>query len=160
MPVFQKGLISTMQGFQAILVLNICQCSQRHSFCKHARVSNNISTQCMSVFQRHSLVTCQGFKHYYLLNVCQCCKGTHQYHARVIKLYQYSNVCQCSKGTRQYHASVFKTILVLNVCQCSKGTHQYNARLQTILVTQCMAVFQRHFISTMQGFQNTYLVLK
>ena len=255
-----KALISTMQGFQTILVLNVCQCSKgTHQY--HARVSNNISTQCMhshvpkavistmqgfqcqcsnistqcmSVFQRHSLVPCKGFKQYYysmyvnvakalistmqgfqtilLLNVCQCSKGTHQYHARVsnnistqcmschmqgfqtillLNVYQFITPC---KGFKQYQYSMyvsvpkalicnmqgFQTILVLNVCQCSKGTHQYNARVSNNISTQCMSVFQKHslvpckgfkqyqysmyvsvpkaLISTMQGFQ-TILVL-
>ena len=94
-----KALISTMQGFQTILVLNVCQCSKgTHQY--HARVLNNISTQCMSVFQRHSLVTCKGFKQY-------------QYS-------MYVSIPNVPISTMQG----FQTILVLNVCQCSKGTHQ------------------------------------
>ena len=107
-----KALISNMLGFQTLLLLNVCQCSkgthqyharvssnistqymsvfQRHSSSNMQSVLNNISTQCMSVFQRHSLVTMLGLQTLLLLNVCQCCKGTHQYHARGIKLYQYS----------------------------------------------------------------------
>ena len=236
-----KALISTMQGFQTILVLNVCQCSKgTHQY--HARVSNNISTQCMSVFQRHSLVPCKGFKQYQysmyvsvpkalisnmqgfqtilVLNVCQCSKGKLiSHHAKGFKQYQYSmyvsvpkalistmqgfqtilvlNVCQCSKGTHQYHARVsnnistqcmsvfqrhslvpckgfkqyqysmyvsvpkalistmqgFQTILVLNVCQCSKGTHQYHARVSNNISTQCMSVFQRHSLVTCKGFK-------
>ena len=94
-----KALISTMQGFQTILVHNVCQCSKgTHQY--HARVLNNISTQCMSVFQRHSLVTCKGFKQY-------------QYS-------MYVSVPKAVISTMQE----FQTILVLNVCQCCKGTHQ------------------------------------
>ena len=94
-----KALISTMQGFQTILVLSVCQCSKgTHQY--HARVANNISTQCMSVFQRHSLVTCKGFKQY-------------QYS-------MYGSVPKALISTMQG----FQTILVLNVCQCSNGTHQ------------------------------------
>ena len=80
-----KVPINAMQGFQTILVLNVCQCSKgthqyharvsnniitqcmamlQNTHQYHARVSNNISTQCVSVFQRHSLVTCKGFKQY------------------------------------------------------------------------------------------------
>ena len=139
-----KALISNMQGFQTILVLNVCQCSKgTHQY--HARVSNNISTQCMSVFQRHSLVTCNGFQTILVLNVCQCSKGTHQYHARVsnnistqcMSVFQRHSLVPC-KGFKQYQYSMyvsvpkalistmqgFQTILVLNVCQCSKRTHQ------------------------------------
>ena len=55
-----KALISTMQRFQTILVLNVSQCSKgNHQY--HARASINIITQSMSMFQRHSLVPCKGF---------------------------------------------------------------------------------------------------
>ena len=122
-----KALISTMQGFQTILVLNVCQCSKgTHQY--HARVSNNISTQCMSVFQRHSLVPCKGFKQY-------------QYS-------MYVSVPKALISTMQG----FQTILVLNVCQCSKGTHQYHARVSNNISTQCMSVFQRHSLVTCKGF--------
>ena len=126
-----KAPISTMQGFQTILVLNVCQCSKgSHQY--HARVSNNISTQCMPVFQRHSLVTCTGFKQY-------------QYS-------MYVSVPKAIISTMQW----FQTKLVLNVCQCSKGTHQYHARASSNISTPCMSVFQRHSLVTCQGF-NQYL---
>ena len=126
-----KAPISTMQGFQTILVLNVCQCSKgSHQY--HARVSNNISTQCMPVFQRHSLVTCTGFKQY-------------QYS-------MYVSVPKAIISTMQW----FQTKLVLNVCQCSKGTHQYHARVSSNISTPCMSVFQRHSLVTCQGF-NQYL---
>ena len=126
-----KAIISTMQGFQTILVLNVCQCSKgSHQY--HARVSNNISTQCMPVFQRHSLVTCTGFKQY-------------QYS-------MYVSVPKAIISTMQW----FQTKLVLNVCQCSKGTHQYHARVSSNISTPCMSVFQRHSLVTCQGF-NQYL---
>ena len=168
-----KAPISTMQGFQTILVLNVCQCS-KGSHQSHARVSNNISTQCMSVFQRHSLVTCTGFKQYQysmyvsvpkalistmqgfqtilVLNVCQCSKGTHQYHARVS-----SNISTQYMPVFQRHSLVtckgFQTILLLNVCQCCKGTHQYHARVSNNISTQCMSVFQRHSLVPYKGFK-------
>ena len=165
-----KALISTMQGFQTILVLNVCQCSKgTHQY--HARVSNNISTQCMSVFQRHSLVPCKGFKQYQysmyvsvpkglistmqgfqtilVLNVCQCSKGTHQYHARVS-----NNINSMYVSVpKALISNMFQTILILDVCQCSKGTHQYNARLQTILVLNVWSVFQRHSLVPCRGFK-------
>ena len=123
-----KAPISTMQGFQTILVLNVCQCSKgSHQY--HARVSNNISTQCMSVFQRHSLVTCTGFKQY-------------QYS-------MYVSVPKAIISTMQW----FQTKLVLNVCQCSKGTHQYHARVSINISTQCMSVFQRHSLVPCRGFK-------
>ena len=167
----------SMQGFQTILVLNVCQYSKRTHY--HARVSNNISTQCMSVFQSHSFVTCKGFKRYqYSMYVV--------FHAR-FQTILVLNVCQCSKGTISTMQG-FQTILVLNVCQCSKGTRVSNIstmyvmhRVSNNISTQCMSVFQRHslvpckgfkqyqysmyvsvpkaLISTMQGFQ-AILVLK
>ena len=93
-----KALINTMQGFQPILVRNVCQYS-KGTHQHHARVSNNISTQCMSVFQRHSLVPCKGFKQY-------------QYS-------MYVSVPKALINTMQG----FQPIFVLNVCQCSKGNH-------------------------------------
>ena len=170
-----KAPISTMQGFQTILVLNVWQCSKgSHQY--QARVSNNISTQCMPVFQRHSLVTCTGFKQYQysmyvsvpkaiistmqwfqtklVLNVCQCSKGTHQYHARVS-----SNISTQCMSVFQRHSLVTcnvwvsTNILVLNVCQCSKGTHQYHARVSNNISTQCMSVFQRHSLVPCKGFK-------
>ena len=163
-----KALISTMQGFQTILVLNVCQCSKgTHQY--HARVSNNISTQCMSVFQRHSLIPCKGFNQYQysmyvsipkapistmqgfqtilVLNVCQClvpCKG--------FKQYQYSMYVSVPKALIS-NMHRFQTILVLNVCQCSKGTHQYHARVSNKIGTQCMPVFQRHSLVPCKGFK-------
>ena len=123
-----KALISTMQGFQTILVLNVCQCSEgTHQY--HARVLNNISTQCMSVFQRHSLVTCTCFKQYQYL--------------------MYVSVPKALISTMQG----FQTKLVLNVCQCSKGTHQYHARVSSNISTQYMSVFQRHSSVTCKGFK-------
>ena len=122
-----KALISTMQGFQTILVLNECQCSKgTHQF--HARGSNKIGTQCMSVFQRHSLVTCKGFKQY-------------QYS-------MYVSVPKALISTMQG----FQTILVLNVSQCSKG-HQYHARVSTNIITQSMSMFQRHSLVPCKGFK-------
>ena len=167
-----KALISTMLGFQPILVLNVCQCSKgTHQY--HARVSNNISTQCMSVLQRHSLVPCTGFQTILVLNVCQCSKGTHQYHARVsnnistqcMPVFQRDSLVPC-KGFKQYQYSIyvsvpkalisnmqgFQTILLLNVCQCCKSTHQYHARVSNNISTQCMSVFQRHSLVPCQGF--------
>ena len=123
--------ISTIQGFQTILVLNVCQCSKA-TLLKHSRVSNNISTQCMSVFQKHSLVTCQGFNQY---------------------LYSmYVSVPKALISTMQG----FQTILVLNVCQCSKGTHQYHAGVSNNISTQCMSVFQRHSLVPCKGFKQYY----
>ena len=117
-----KALISTMQAFQTILELNVCQCSKgTHQY--HARVSTNISTQCMSVFQRHSLIPCKGFKQY-------------QY-----SMYAISNMHR------------FQTILVLKVCQCSKGSHQYHARVSNKIGTQCMPVFQRDSLVPCKGFK-------
>ena len=172
-----KALISTMQGFQTILVLNVCQCSKgthqyharfqtilvlnvcqcsKATLLKHSRVSNNISTQCMSVFQRHSLVTCQGFNQYlYSMYVSVPkalisnipCKGFNQYQYAM-----YVSIPKAPISTMQG----FQTILVLNVCQCSKGTHQYHARVSSNISTQCMSVFQRHSLVTCQGF-NQYL---
>ena len=131
------ALISTMQGFQTILVLNVCQCSKgTHQYARvlnmqgfHARVSNDISTQCMSVFQRHSLIPCKGFKQY-------------QYS-------MYVSIPKAPISTMQG----FQTILVLNVCQCSKGSHQYHARVSNNISTQCMSVFQRHSLVTCTGFK-------
>ena len=168
-----KVPISTMQGFQTILVLNVCQCSKGTNQ-YHARVLNNISTQCMSVFQRHSLVPCKGFEQYYysmyvnvakalistmqgfqtilVLNVCQCSKGTHQYHARVL-----NNISTQCMSVFQRHSLVhmqgFQTILVLNVCQYSKRTHQHHARVSNNISTQCMSVFQSHSFVTCKGFK-------
>ena len=123
-----KALISNMQGFQTILLLNVCQCCKStHQY--HARVSNNIRTQCMSVFQRHSLVPCQGFNQY-------------QYS-------MYVSVPKALINTMQG----FQTILVLNVCQCSKGTHQYHASVSNNISAQCMSVFQRHSLVTCKGFK-------
>ena len=145
-----KAPISTMQGFQTILVLNVCQCSKgSHQY--HARVSNNISTQCMPVFQRHSLVTCTGFKQYQYsmyVSVPKAIISTMQWFQTKLVL----NVCQCSKGTHQYQQG-FQSILVLNVCQCSKGTHQYHARVSNNISTQCMSVFQRHSLVPCKGFK-------
>ena len=126
-----KALINTMQGFQPILVLNVCQYS-KGTHQHHARVSNNISTQCMSVLQRHSLVTCTGFKQY-------------QYS-------MYVSVPKALISTMQG----FQTKLVLNVCQCSKGTHQYHARVSSNISTQYMSVFQRHSLVTCKGFKQYY----
>ena len=178
-----KALISTMQGFQTILVLNVCQCSKgTHQY--HARVSNNISTQCMSVFQRHSLVTCKGFKQYQYSMYVSVPKALisqyhamgfkgNQYHARVnnistqcMSVFQRHSLVPC-KGFKQYQYSMyvsvpkalistmqgFQTILVLNVCQCSKGTHQYHARVSNNISTQCMSVFQRHSLVPCKGFK-------
>ena len=116
-----KALISTMQGFQTILVLNVCQCSKgTHQY--HARVSNNISTQCMSVFQRHSLVTCKVSN-----NISTQCMSVFQRHSLVpckgFKQYQYSVYVSVPKALISTMQG-FQTILVLYVCQCSKGTHQ------------------------------------
>ena len=123
-----KALISTMQGFQTILLLNVCQCCKStHQY--HARVSNNISTQCMSVFRRHSLVPCKGFKQY-----------------------QYSMYVSIPKAFIS-HMQVFQTILVLNVCQYFKRTHQHHARVSNNISTQCMSVFQSHSFVTCKGFK-------
>ena len=123
-----KALISNMLRFQPILVLNVCQCSKgNHQY--HARVSNNISTQCMSVFQRHSLVPCKGCKQY-----------------------QYSMYVSVPKVLIS-NMEGFQTIVVLNVCQCSKGTHQYHARVSNNISTQCMSVFQRHSLVPCKGFK-------
>ena len=152
--------ISIMQGFQTKLVLNVCQCSKgTHQY--HARVSSNISTQYMSVFQRHSSVTCKGFKQYQysmyvsvpkalisnmlgfqtllLLNVCQCCKGTHQYHARVSNYISTQCMSSVPKATHQYHCKCFKTILVLNVCQCFQrhSLVQCKATKQILVLNVC-----------------------
>ena len=141
-----KVPINTMQGFQTILVLNVCQCSKgSHQY--HARVSNNISTQCMPVFQRDSLVPCKGFKQYQcsmyvsvpkaIISTMQWFIGTQCMPVfqrdSLVKQYQYSMCVSVPKALIS-NMQGFQTILVLNVCQCSKGTHQYNARLQTILV--------------------------
>ena len=189
-----KALISNMHGFQTILVLNVCQYSNR-TYQHHARLSNHISTQCMSVFQSHSFETFKGFKQYqysmyvsvpkalisnmlgfqpiFVLNVCQCSKGTHQYHARVsnnistqcMSVFQRQSLAPCNGFKQDWYsmyASVpkglistmegFQAILVLNVCQCSKGTHQYHARVSTNICTQCMSVFQRHSLIPCKGF--------
>ena len=123
-----KELISTMQGYQTILVLNVCQCSKgTHQY--HARVSNNISTQCMSMFQRHSLVTCKGFKQY-----------------------QYSMYVSVPKALIS-NMQGFQTIQVLNVCQYSKRTHQHHARVSNNISAQCMSVFQSHSSVTCKGFK-------
>ena len=131
-----KALISNMQGFQTILVLNVCQCSKgTHQY--HARVSNNISTQCISMFQRHPLVharvsnniSTQSMAVFQRQSLAPC-KG--------FKQYQYSMYVSVPKGFKQYQYSmyvsvpkaliitmqVFQTIIVLNVCPCSKGIHQ------------------------------------
>ena len=180
-----KALISTMQGFQTILLLNVCQCCKStHQY--HARVSNNISTQCMSVFQRHSLVPCKGFKQYqYSMYVSIHARVSNNISTQCMSVFQRHSLIPC-KGFKQYQYSMyvsipkapistmqgFQTILVLNVCQCSKGSHQYHARVSNNISTnsvpkalvtwvsnnistQCMSVF---LISTMQGFQ-TKLVL-
>ena len=146
-----KALINTMQGFQPILVLNVCQYS-KGTHQHHARVSNNISTQCMSVFQRQSLVPCKSFKQYqYSMYVVLqrhslvTCTGFKQY---------LLNVCQCSKLISTMQG--FQTKLVLNVCQCSKGTHQYHARVSSNISTQYMSVFQRHSLVTCKGFKQYY----
>ena len=150
-----KVPINTMQGFQTILVLNVCQCSKgSHQY--HAGVSNNISIKYISVFQRHSLVPCKGFNQYYYSKYVMFqrhslvpCKGFKQYYysmyVRIPKVpintmqgFQtilVLNVCQCSKGTHQYNARL-QTILVLNVWQCSKGTHQYHAGVSNNISTQ------------------------
>ena len=149
-----KALISTMQGFQTILVLNVCQCSEGTHY-YHARVSNNISTQCMPVFQRDSLVPCKGFKQYQCsmyVSVPKALISNMQGFQTILVL----NVCQCSKGTHQYNARL-QTIFVLNVWQCSKGTHQYHAGVSNNISTQCMSVFQRHSLVPCKGFkQNWY----
>ena len=165
-----KALISTMQGFQTILLLNVCQCCKStHQY--HARVSNNISTQCMSVFRRHSLVPCKGFKQYQysmyvsipkafishmqgfqtilVLNVCQYSKRTHQHHARVSN--NISTQCMSVFQSHSFVTQGFQTILVHNVCQCSKGTH--HARVSNNISTQCMSVFQRHSLIPCKGFK-------
>ena len=163
-----KALISTMQGFQTILLLNVWQCSKgTHQY--HARVSNNISTQCMSMFQRHSLVTCKGFKQYQYsmyVSVPKACKAFISTHAG-----QFPNNISISNNVSISVPKAlistmqgFQRIFVLNVCQCSKGAHQYHARVSTNISTQCMSVFQRHplaplntmqkaLISQMQGFK-------
>ena len=142
-----KALINTMQGFQPILVLNVCQYS-KGTHQHHARVSNNISTQCMPVFQRESLVPCKGFKQYQYsmyVSVPKALISNMQGFQTILVL----NVCQCSKGTHQYHARVSN--IVLNG-QCSKGTHQYH-RVSSNISTQCMSVFQRHSLVTCKGFK-------
>ena len=149
-----KALISNHAGvFKTILVLNVCQCSKRHSLvpckgfkqyyysmyvqcCKsthqyHARVSNNISTQCMSVFQRHSFSNMQGFS----------------------KQYQYSMYVSIPNVTHQQPCKAFQTILVLNVCQCSKAHSSVTCKgFSNNISTQCMSEFQRHSLVTCQGF--------
>ena len=145
-----KALINTMQGFQTISVLNVCQCSKgTHQY--HARVSNNISDQCMSVFQRHSLVTCKGFKQYQYsmyVSVPKALISTMQ----GFKQYQYSMYGSVPKALISTMQG-FQTILVLNECQCSKGTHQFHARGSNKIGTQCMSVFQRHSLVTCKGFK-------
>ena len=160
-----KALISTMQGFQTILVLNVSQCSKgNHQY--HARVSINIITQSMSMFQRHSLVPCKGFRQYqYSMYVSipkafishmqgfQTILLLNVYHARV------SNDIntQCMSQRAHYQAMQgFQTILVLNVCQCSKGTNQQHAGVLNNISTQCMSVFQRHSLVTCKGFKQYY----
>ena len=144
------ALISNRHGFQTILVLNVCQCSKgTHQY--HARVSNNISTQCMSVFQRHSLVPCKGFKQYQYsmyVSVPKALISTMQ----GFKQYQYSMYVSVPKALISKRQG-FQTILVLNVCQCSKGTHQYHARVSNNISTQCMSVFQRHSLVPCRGFK-------
>ena len=145
-----KALINTMQGFQTILVLNVCHCSKgTHQY--HARVSNNISAQCMSVFQRHSLVTCKGFKQYQYsmyVSVPKALISTMQ----GFKQYQYSMYGSVPKALISTMQG-FQRILVLNECQCSKGTHQFHARGSNKIGTQCMSVFQRHSLVTCKGFK-------
>ena len=151
-----KALISTMQGFQTILVLNVCQCSKgTHQY--HARVSNNISTQCMSVFQRHSLVPCKGFKqNWYSMYV----KGTHQYHARVsnnistqcMSVFQRHSLVPC-KGFKQYQYSMYVSGSKANNISTQLVVFQRHARVSNNISTQCMSVFQRHSLVTCKGFK-------
>ena len=153
-----KGdLVSNMQGFQTILVLNVCQYSKR-THQHHARLSNNISTQCMSVFQSHSSVTCKGFSN----NISTQCMSEFQRHSLVNMLgFQPILVLNVWSVFPKALVSImqgFQTKLVLNVCQCSKGTHQYHARVSSNISTQYMSVFQRHSSVTCKGFQ-TILVL-
>ena len=123
-----KALFCNMQGFQTILVLNVCQCSKgSHQY--HARVSNNISTQCMAVFQKALISNMLGFQTLLLLNVCQCCKGTHQYHARVSNYIS----TQCM-SVFQRHSLV--------PCKCFKQ-YQYSMYVSV----------PKALISTMQGFK-------
>ena len=171
-----KALISNMHRFQTILVLNVCQSSKgTHQY--HARVSNNIITQCMSMFQRHSLVPCKGFKQYQYSMYVSIPKALISHHARVsnnistqcMSVFQSHSFVTC-KGFKQYQYSMyvsvpkavistmqeFQTILVLNVCQCSKGTNQQHAGVLNNITTQCMSVFQRHSLVPCKGFKQYY----
>ena len=116
-----KALISNMLGFQTILLLNVCQCCKSTHQC-HARVSNNISTQCMSVFRRHSLVQCKASN-----NISTQCMAVFQRHSLVpcrgFKQYQYSMNVSVPKALISSMQGI-QTKLVLNVCPCSKGIHQ------------------------------------
>ena len=165
-----KALISTMQGFQTILVLNVCQCSKgTHQY--HARVLNNISTQCMSVFQRHSLVTCKGFKQYQYSMYVSVPKGTHQYHARVsnnistqcMSVFQRHSLVPCKGFTQcmsmfqrhhQYHARVSNNISTQCMSVFQRYSHQqHHARVSNNISTQCMSVFQSHSFVTCKCFK-------
>ena len=134
MSVVPKAVISTMQEFQTILVLNVWQCSQRHS-----------------------LVTCTCFQQILVLNACPVFpKGTHQYHAKGFKQNWYSMYASVPKGLIQYHARVFKQyqysiyVSVPNALFCNMQGFSNN------ISTQCMSVFQRHSLVTCQGFKHYY----
>ena len=144
-----KALISTMQGFQTILVLSVCQCSKgTHQY--HARVANNISTQCMSVFQRQSLGPCKDFKQYQYSMYVSVPKAliNNMQVFQTILVSMYASVPKALISTMQG----FQTILVLNVWHCSKGTHQYHACVSNNISNQCMSVFQRHSVPC-KGFK-------
>ena len=163
-----------MQGFQTILVLNVCQCSKgtRSVTCKGFKqyqysmyvsipnvpistmqeLSNNISTQCMSVFQSHSFCNMHRVSN----NISTQCMSEFQRHSLVtcqgFNQYQYSMYVSVPKALISIMQG-FQTKLVLNVCQCSKGTHQYHARVSSNISTQYMSVFQRHSSVTCKGFK-------
>ena len=105
-----------------------------------SRVSNNISTQCMSVFQRHSLVPCRGFKQYQYSMYVSVPK------ALISTMQGFQTILVLISNMQGFH-------IVLNVSQCSKGTHQYHARVSTNISTQCMSVFQRHSLVPCKGFK-------
>ena len=163
-----KELISTMQGYQTILVLNVCP-----------------------VFQRQLISTIASvLKQYQYSMYVSVSKGTHQYNARLQNKYQYSMyvsvpkalisnmlgfsniiITQCMVNVAKELISTmqgYQTILVLNVCQLfqrhsfstmqvflkqyqysmyvsvPKGTHLVQCKASNNISTQCMAVFQRH----------------
>ena len=87
------------QGFQTILVLNVCQCHPKYYYSMYVSIP------------KAPISTMQGFQTILVLNVCQCSKGSHLYHALVnmqgFQTILVLNVCQAlisSKGNNIIHS--------------------------------------------------------